>query len=137
VRSRRRIVEAAAIAGVLSGAPSATCAVVAGGSLRSLVDYGINATRAAGTLIPPGRPGVVRGLIAHCVMSLLVGEALARLLPKRRSVIWGGVGGLCIGTFNLGVIGRRLPAIRALSLGPQLADHVAFGALFAAVVDRP
>jgi len=34
------------------------------------------------------------------------------------------------------VIGRRFAAIRALPLIPQLADNLAFGVLFALVVDR-
>jgi hypothetical protein len=136
-RSRRRIVEATALAGILSGAPSATHALVAGGDLRSLVDYGMRATRAAGTLVPPGRPGLLKGVLAHFFVSFLVGEVLARVLPQRHSAIWGAVAGLLVGLFNLGVIGRRFPEIRALPLGPQLADNMAFGVLFAVVVDRP
>ena len=44
--------------------------------------------------------------------------------------------GLAMGVINVGVIGRRFPAIAALPLLPQLADNVAFGVLFAVVVDR-
>ena len=136
-RSRRRIVEATAIAGLVSGAPSAAHAFNASGDLRAVVDYGMRATRAAGTLVPPGKPGLTRGVLAHIVVSFLVGELLARVLPNRHAVIWGTVAGLFVGAFNLGVVGRRFPAIRELPLGPQLADNMAFGALFAAVVDRP
>lgn len=69
-------------------------------------------------------------------ISAVCGELLARVLPKERSVGWGAVAGLLIGVVNVGVIGRRFPAIRALPLGPQLADNVAFGVVFALVVDR-
>jgi hypothetical protein len=136
-RSRRRILEATAVAGILGGAPSAVHALVTGGGVRSVAGYGLGATRAIGTLVPPGTPGLARGVTAHFVVSLLVGELLARVLPDRHPVRWGAGVGLGIGLFNVGVVGRRFPAIRALPLGPQLADNVAFGALFAAVVGRP
>ncbi|HEY1828432.1 MAG TPA: hypothetical protein VGF87_10445 [Acidimicrobiales bacterium] len=136
-RSRRRVVEATALAGILGGAPSATHALVVGGDLRSVVDYGLRATRAVGTLIPPGRPGLLRGTLAHFGISFLVGAVLARVLPRRHSALWGAAAGLGIGAFNLSVIGRRFPDIAALPLAPQLADNMAFGAVFALVVDRP
>jgi hypothetical protein len=41
----------------------------------------------------------------------------------------GAVAGLAIAAVDLGVIGRRFPRISALPLAPQLADHVAFGAI--------
>jgi hypothetical protein len=97
----------------------------------------MSATRAVGTLVPPGRPGLVRGAVAHFVVSVLVGELLGRILPDRHSVGWGALAGLAIGVVNVGVVGRHFSAIRELPLGPQLADNMAFGALFAAVVDRP
>jgi len=136
-RSRRRIVEATAVASVVSAVPSSAHSLVASGDLRSVLDDGLRATRAAGVLIPPGGPSLGRGVIAHFVVSVLVGELLARVVPDRHSVMWGAVAGLVIGIFNLGVVGRHYPAIRELPLGPQLADNMAFGALFAAVVDRP
>ena len=37
---------------------------------------------------------------------------------------------------DLGVVGRRLPRIRALPLLPQVADHVAYGAAVGAVLSR-
>jgi hypothetical protein len=135
-RSRRRIVEATAVAALAGGTPSTAQALVIGRDLQVVVDYGIRATRAAGTLVPPGRPGLVRGAIVHFVVSVLVGELLARVLPDRHSVLWGALAGLLIGVVNVGVVGRHFSAIRELPFGPQLADNMAFGALFAAVVDR-
>jgi hypothetical protein len=41
----------------------------------------------------------------------------------------GAVAGLAIAAVDLGIAGRRLPRIQALPLLPQLADHVAFGAI--------
>jgi hypothetical protein len=85
------------------------------------------ATRAAGTLIPPGRPGFVRGTLVQVALSAVCGEALARTLPAPHSVGYGAAAGLTIGLVNIGSVRRKLPAIRALPVLPQFADHVAFG----------
>jgi hypothetical protein len=136
VRDRRRIMQATAVAAVLGGAPSTLDAFRRDRELRSAVAYVRDATCAVGTLVPPGRPGFVRGSVVHLGISVLCGEALARTLPETRSVAWGAAAGLVIGVVNVGVIGRRFPAIRALPLVPQLADNLAYGAVFALVVDR-
>ncbi len=135
-RDRRSVSEAVIAAAAFSGAPSTFHALLLRQSLRSTADYVLEATRAAGTLLPPGRPGVVRGAVVHIGISFACGELLARTLPRRHSAAWGAAAGLAVGVVNLGVIGRRFPAINALPLGPQLADHVAFGTLFALVADR-
>jgi hypothetical protein len=98
--------------------------------------YMWDATCSVGTLVPPGRPDFIRGALLHVGISVLCGEGLARTVPESKSVIWGAGAGLAIGVINVGVIGRRYPAIAGLPLVPQLADNVAFGALFAFVVDR-
>jgi hypothetical protein len=136
VRDRRRIVEATAVAAVFGGAPSTLDALRRHRELRAAVIYVRDATRAIGALSPPGRPSFVRGAVIHVGISVLCGEALARTLPEQRSTIWGAGAGLALGLVNVGLIGRRFPAIAALPLAPQLADNVAFGALFAFVVDR-
>jgi hypothetical protein len=135
-RDRRRVSEATAAAAVLSGAPSTLNALLTEGSVHAAAAYVYDATRSIGTLVPPGRPGLARGAIIHAAISATCGELLARTLPARRSAAWGAGAGLAIGVVNVGLIGRRFPAIRALPLIPQLADHVAFGVVFALVVDR-
>ena len=95
-----------------------------------------DAACSVGALVPPGRPDFKRGALLHVGISVVCGEGLARTVPETNSVIWGACAGLAIGVINVGVIGRRFPAIAALPLVPQLADNVAFGALFAFVVDR-
>ncbi len=118
---------AAVVAGTFSGLPSTLHAMVVGDSLLA-------STRAAGTLL--GRPTVVRGLVAHGGISLWWAAVLARILPRRRRVLAGAVAGGGIAVLALGVAGRRLPAIRDLPIGPQVLDHLAFGALVGAVLDR-
>jgi hypothetical protein len=136
VRDRRRIIEATAVAAMFGGAPSTLDALRRQRDIRGAVVCARDATRAIGTLLPPGRPSLVRGAAIHVGISVLCGEALARTLPERRSALWGAAAGLALGVVNVGMIGQRFPAIAALPLVPQLADNVAFGALFALVVDR-
>jgi hypothetical protein len=135
-RDRRKITKATAVAALLSGAPSTLHALLTTGSLRATGSYVYDATRAIGTLVPPGRPGLAHGAIVHVGISAAVGEGLARTLPRHRSAAWGAAVGFAIGVVNIGLIGRRFPAIKALPLIPQLADHIAFGTLFALVADR-
>ena len=59
---------------------------------------------------------------------------LSLVLPDRRTAMWGAIGGLGIGLLDLRIARRRFPAIDALPRWPQLADHVAFGALVGAAL---
>ena len=122
--NRPRPVVAAYVAGAaLSGAPSTAVALLRG-------DDPFEAARAAGTLVPPGQPGLVRGVAAHLAISAFWTAVLAVVLPRRRPVVEGAVAGAAIAALDMGVIARRwFPALRALPGIPQLADHVAFGAL--------
>jgi hypothetical protein len=124
---------AGVIAGALSGAPSTVHALVTG---RPPLD----AVRAAGTLLladdaPPIRLAAA-GVVAHGALSLGWGVALAGVLPRRRTAVWGALAGLVIAGVDLGVLARRWPRIRALPRWPQVADHVAYGALVGAVLSR-
>lgn len=135
-RTRRRALEGSVCAAVVGAVPSTVFAVARGGGVGSSVNDVIGATRRVGVLLPPFRPGLVRGLTAHFLLSLLAGGLMAHLLPRRRSRTWGAAAGLAMGWCNLAVLGRRIPAIAELPLGPQLADNIAFGIVFAAVADR-
>ena len=128
--------EATLLAAVLSGAPSTVHVLIQRRSLRSATAYVYDATRAIGTLVPPGRPGFGRGVLAHLAISMLCGETLARTLPRDHGAAWGAAGGFLFGLINVGVIGKSLPAIRGLPLIPQLADNVMFGAVFAVALDK-
>jgi hypothetical protein len=61
---------------------------------------------------------------------------LDRTLPRGREPLTGALAGLGIAALDLGVIGRRLPAIRALPQGRQWADHAAYGLAVGAVLAR-
>jgi hypothetical protein len=136
-RSRRRVTEAVVIASVLGGVPSTVIALVrARGNVgRASADV-LASTRAIGVLLPPGRPGVARGAAAHGAVSVVMGELLARVLPRRPSLVRAAAAGLLMGVLNVGLVGRRFPSIRALPLLPQIADNIAFAVVLAAVADR-
>jgi hypothetical protein len=125
-RTGRSVVRAAALAGALSGAPS---------TLHALARRRdpLAASRAAGTLLLPAEEAtwrlVLAALATHGALSLGWTAVLARVLPARRTAAWGAVAGLAIAALDLGVVGRRLPPMRALPQAPQWADHLAFGAL--------
>ena len=118
-------------AAVVSGVPSTTWTLARGGDLTE-------GARAAGALLLPGERST-RALLAaavpvHLALSLGWAALLARVLPARHELLGGAVAGVAIAALDLGVIGRRIPAIRALDQPPQWADHVAFGLTVGAVL---
>jgi hypothetical protein len=121
----RRGLLAGAVAGIVSGAPSTADALWRGDELTS-------ATRAAGTLL--GRPSLPRAALAHLALSLGWGVVLAAGLPRRAGPSVGAAAGAVIAGVDLGLVGRRFPAIAALALGPQLADHLVYGAVVGLVL---
>jgi hypothetical protein len=113
-------------AAVLSGIPSTA---VARWRREPLLD----SVRAAGTLL--GRPSVARGVVAHGLVSAWWAQVLWRV-PWARRPVGGAVGGAIIAGIDLGIVGRRFPAIRALPAWPQVADHVLFGAIVGLIARR-
>jgi hypothetical protein len=126
-------IAAGAVAAVVSGAPSTSWALVAGGDP-------LEPTLAAGSLLLPteGRRGrlVAAAVPVHLALSIGWAVVLATLLPRGRGVVAGAVAGLAIAAFDLGVVGRRFPRVRALPVLPQVADHVLYGATVGIVLDR-
>jgi hypothetical protein len=65
-----------------------------------------------------------------------------RRTPLRRSptaaglLVGAGIAAVDLGLLAHGPIGRRWPLVRALPVGPQVADHLAFGAIAGAVLGR-
>jgi hypothetical protein len=49
----------------------------------------------------------------------------------------GAIAGLGIAALDLGLAGRRLPRVGALPTVPQIADHVAFGAVAGLLLRDP
>jgi hypothetical protein len=143
------------VAGLLSGLPSTVHALVIGRDPLA-------AARAAGNLLLPADAGsralLFAGGIAHVALSLAWGTVLAVTVrrtslrpraahaaavggtpPIPRAMAVGLAGGAAIAALDLGLlahgpIGRRWPLIRALPVGPQVADHLAFGAIAGAVL---
>ena len=117
-------VRAAAWAALLSGAPSTLHALAAGRDP-------LEATVAAGSILLPGETRRTRLLAAafpvHLALSL--GWALALDRTGVRGARRGALAGLAIGVVDLSLAARVRPRIRALPLLPQLADHVAYGAV--------
>lgn len=119
-----RVLRAAAAAAVLSGIPSTVHALATGRDP-------LGATLAAGSILLPRetrRPRLLAAAVpVHLALSLGWTVALDR--TGVRGAPAGALAGLAIAALDLGLAGRRFPGIRALPLGPQLADHVAFGAI--------
>jgi hypothetical protein len=124
-------VVAGSIAAVASGVPSTAHALLAGHNP-------LEASLAAGTLLLPheqrGARLLAAAMLAHGLLSLGWAGVLALLLPRRRTVAAAPLAGLAIAALDLGVVGRRLPRIRALPLLPQLLDHVAYAVTVAVVL---
>lgn len=126
-------VVAGAVAAVASGAPSTLHAIATGVNP-------LEASLAAGTLLlrDEQRPSrlLPAAMAAHGALSLGWALVLARTLPRRRWLRWSVLAGLGIAAFDLGVVGRRFPRIRALALAPQVLDHVAYTATVGWVLSR-
>ena len=119
-----RAVRAGAVAALLSGAPSTLHAIATGRDPRE-------ATLAAGSILLPDETRR-RQLLAAAVpvhLALSLGWAVVLDRAGVRTARSGAIAGLAIAALDLGVAGRRFPRIRALPLAPQIADHVAFGAI--------
>jgi hypothetical protein len=132
-RAPEDILIAAAVAALLSGAPSTVHAL----AHRS---NPLEASLAAGTLLLPRETRASRLLpaatLAHAALSLGWAVVLAAILPRRRTAVPAVAAGLAIAALDLGVVGRRFPRIRALPLLPQVLDHVAYAVTVGAVLER-
>lgn len=122
---------AAAWAAALSGIPSTVHALATGRDP-------LEAVYAAGTILLPDETDRVRLALAavpvHLALSL--GWALAMDRAGVRGAARGAAAGLAICALDLGVIGRRFPRVRALPLTPQVADHLAYGAVVGIALER-
>ena len=124
MRAASDIVAAGLVGAALSGIPSTATSLARG-------DDVLDGGRAAGAIVLPReeRTAVLlaAGAGVHLAISLGWATVLAALVPPRREPAYGIAAGLAIAALDLGVIGRRIPAIRALPQARQWADHVAYG----------
>jgi hypothetical protein len=129
----RDVLHAGLIAAAVSGLPSTAIAIARG-------DDVLEGARAAGALLLPGEtrtpPLLAAAVPVHLTLSLGWAVVLARTLPRGREPLGGLVAGLAIAALDLGVIGRRLPPIRALPQPRQWLDHAAYGLAVGAVLAR-
>ncbi|MDQ3987452.1 MAG: hypothetical protein M3280_13265 [Actinomycetota bacterium] len=129
--TRRDALVAGSVAAIVSGAPSTLYALRRGRSLSE-------ATAAAGSILLPNEtrtPVLVAAAVpVHIGVSLFWAAVFERSLPRQTTALWGGLAGAGVAALDLLVIGRRLPRIRALPLGPQFADHILFGITVGAVL---
>jgi hypothetical protein len=118
-------VEAGLVGAVLSGAPSTAITLARGEDV-------LDGARAAGAILLRGErrtPVLLAAAVpVHLALSLGWAVVLGAVLPRRHTVAWGAVAGAAIAALDLGVIGRRIPAIAALPQARQWADHLAYGA---------
>ena len=128
-----RVIQAGLFAAVVSGAPSTVITLARGENV-------LMGASAAGTMLLPRErrtlPLLAASVPVHLALSLGWAAVLDRTLPRGREPLTGILGGLAIAALDLGVIGRRIPAIRELPQGRQWADHVAYGLAVGAVLAR-
>jgi hypothetical protein len=118
-----------ALAAGLAGAACSALPSTAWALLRG--DDVLEGARAVGVMVLPHERRTPVLLITagtvHLGISLAWSAVIAAVLPRRAEPGWGVAGALAIAALDLAVIGRRIPAIRALPQGRQWADHVAYG----------
>jgi hypothetical protein len=118
-----------ALAAGLAGAACSALPSTAWALLRG--DDVLEGARALGVMVLPRERRTPVLLITagtvHLGISLAWSAVIAAVLPRRAEPAWGVAGAMAIAALDLAVIGRRIPAIRALPQGRQWADHVAYG----------
>jgi hypothetical protein len=121
-----RVIRAAVWAAALSGAPSTLHALATGRDPLA-------ASLAAGSVLLPGETDRLRLLAAAVPVHLGVSLAWTLVLDRAgvRTARGGALAGVAIAALDLGALGKRFPRFGGLPLAPQVADHVAFGALAA------
>jgi hypothetical protein len=127
---KSQILKAGLVGALCSGVPSTVLTLARGESV-------LDGARAAGAIVlrHEDRTPVLLAAAAPVHLALSLGWA-AVLAALPRGPGWGLAGGLAIAAVDLGLIGRRIPAIRALPQGRQWADHAAYGLSVGWVLSR-
>ena len=80
---------------------------------------------------------IAAAAVVHPAVSLFWSVILWRTLPRRATLEWALLAAVLIGLLDLKVIAPAFfPAVAALDFWPQMADHLAWGALFGLTVQR-
>lgn len=80
---------------------------------------------------------VAAAAVVHPAVSLFWSVVLWRTLPRRATLEWAMLAAVLIGLLDLKVIAPAFfPAVAALGFWPQMADHLAWGAVFGLTVQR-
>jgi hypothetical protein len=117
---------------VAAGLAGAACSALPS-TAYSLIngDDVLDGGRAAGAIVLPRERRtpvlLAAGAAVHLAISLGWAAVLTKILPRGKEPAAGVAAGLAIAALDLGVIGRRIPAIRALPQRRQWADHAAYG----------
>ena len=94
-------------------------------------------TLAAGSIVLPHEERRARLAAAAVPVHLGLSVAWAVVLERSRAdALTGALAGIAIAALDLGIGGRLFPRVRTLSLAPQVADHVAYGATVGYVLAR-
>jgi hypothetical protein len=119
---RRDVIEAGLAGAVGSGVPSTVITLLRGEDV-------LDGARAAGAILLPReqRTAVLLAAAVPVHLALSLGWAAVIAALPRRDAATGLAAGLAIAALDLELIGRRIPAIRALPQGRQWADHAAYG----------
>ena len=98
----------------------------------------LDGARAAGAIVLPRetRTPVLLAAAVPVHLGLSLGWAVVISRLPRQNASFGALAGLAIAAVDLGVIGRRIPAIRTLPQKRQWADHVAYGLSVGLVLKR-
>lgn len=125
------VIRAAAVAAALSGIPSTAHALATGRDP-------LEASLAAGAIVLPGETRRWRLLAAAIPVHLALSLGWTVVLDRAgvRGARAGALAGLALAALDLGLLGRRQPRIRALPLAPQVADHLAYGAVVGLALER-
>ena len=128
----RTTLVAGGLAGLLGGIPSTVYLLVTGGDVFVSVNA-LVAMIAANELPVLHRVAVAAGI--HFALSLFWASVLVALIPRRAPVLGALVASVLITFLDLKVIAPRYFAeVAALTFIPQLADHLAWGAVVGAVL---
>ena len=134
MRTKRELLNAWLLATLLSGIPSTLYALATGGDPAA-------ATRAAGAMLLPSQTGygqlLVAAALVHGLVSLFWAVLLWIALPERHTTLWALAASVAIAFVDLRLVAPAFfPEVAALAFGPQLADHLMWGACVGVAFQR-